>query len=79
MTPAMDHGGDARAEELSNLKLALATFAMHLDVFEMRMNRGSRDSNVALHAPALGRKHQGNHQREKDWWSIRSLGNKPDA
>lgn len=32
----MNHGDDARAEELGHLKLALATFALQLDAFEMR-------------------------------------------
>jgi hypothetical protein len=31
----MEHD-DARARELSNLKLALATFALQLDAFELR-------------------------------------------
>jgi hypothetical protein len=33
---ARNHGDDARAEELDHLKLALATFALQLDAFEMR-------------------------------------------
>jgi hypothetical protein len=33
----MDKEKDARARELSNLRLALATFALQLDAFEMRM------------------------------------------
>jgi hypothetical protein len=37
---AMDRQDTARAEELSNLKLALATFALQLDVFELRMSGG---------------------------------------
>jgi hypothetical protein len=32
----MSHGKDARDEELHNLRLALATFALQLDAFEMR-------------------------------------------
>jgi hypothetical protein len=36
----MDPWDNARAEELNNLKLALATFALQLDVFEMRMTEG---------------------------------------
>ena len=32
----MSNGQDARAEELHNLRLALATFALQLDAFEMR-------------------------------------------
>jgi hypothetical protein len=30
----------ARAEELNNLRLALATFALQLDAFELRMSEG---------------------------------------
>jgi hypothetical protein len=36
----MDHRDNARAEELNNLRLALATFALQLDAFEMRMSDG---------------------------------------
>lgn len=32
----MGRGEDARAEELNNLRVALATFALQLDAFEMR-------------------------------------------
>ena len=32
----LGHREDARAEELHNLRLALATFALQLDAFEMR-------------------------------------------
>lgn len=32
----MSKSRDARAEELDNLRLALATFALQLDAFEMR-------------------------------------------
>jgi hypothetical protein len=35
-TATRDHPDDARAEERNNLKLALATFALQLDAFEMR-------------------------------------------
>jgi len=38
-TPTGDHRDDARAEERNNLKLALATFALQLDAFEMRTSR----------------------------------------
>jgi hypothetical protein len=34
----MDQRDDARAKELHNLRLALATFALQLDAFEMRMS-----------------------------------------
>ena len=33
----MNQWDDQRAQELSNLKLALATFALRLDTFEARM------------------------------------------
>jgi hypothetical protein len=36
LTMSLSHGKDARAEELHNLRLALATFALHLDAFEMK-------------------------------------------
>ena len=40
---------DARTRELDNLRLALATFALQLDVFEMRM---SETRLSAEHAPS---------------------------
>jgi hypothetical protein len=43
-TAARDHLDDARAEERNNLKLALATFALQLDAFEMR-------TSVVAHRP----------------------------
>jgi hypothetical protein len=36
----MKHGDDARIEELNNLRLALATFVLHLDAFEMQTHEG---------------------------------------
>jgi len=35
-TRISDHRDDARSKELTNLRLALATFALQLDAFEMR-------------------------------------------
>jgi hypothetical protein len=37
----MDHRDDARARELNNLRLALATFALQIDAFEMRTSGAS--------------------------------------
>jgi hypothetical protein len=37
----MKHGDDARIEESNNLRLALATFALQLDAFEVRIQDGS--------------------------------------
>jgi hypothetical protein len=34
---------DLRIEELHNLRLALATFALHLDAFEMKVNEATLD------------------------------------
>jgi hypothetical protein len=42
----MDHRDDARAVELNNLRLALVTFALQLDVFESRIRSGSPGSNM---------------------------------
>jgi hypothetical protein len=77
----MDHGEDARARELSNLRLALATFALQLDAFEMRTG----DAVLAALASAKSQgksqgKGQGNHGRGmRDWASIRLPGSKPDT
>ena len=45
-TPTRDHRDDARADELTNLRLALATFALQLDAFEMR-------TSVVAHRPRV--------------------------
>lgn len=37
----MDHRDNARIEELNNLRLALATFALHLDAFEMKVSKAT--------------------------------------
>lgn len=49
----MRHGEDARAAELGRLKLALATFALQLDAFEMRarevlLTAGKPDNSALL-------------------------------
>jgi len=46
----MGHREDARAEELLNLRLALATFALQLDAFEMR---ASGALLAARHEPSM--------------------------
>jgi hypothetical protein len=45
-TRSMDYRDDARTEELNNLKLALATFALQLDAFEMRMGRARLTAEI---------------------------------
>jgi hypothetical protein len=37
----VDHRDNARIEELNNLRLALATFALHLDAFEMQVSEAT--------------------------------------
>ena len=66
----MDRGEDARARELSNLRLALATFALHLDAFEMQA-----DDAVVAAAESQG-KCRGRHRGMGDWASIKSHGSK---
>jgi len=39
----VDHRDNARIEELNNLRLALATFALHLDTFEMQVSEATSD------------------------------------
>ena len=52
--PARHRGDDARAQELHHLRLALATFALQLDVFEMRMSGGAQtEAGKGLEIPAL--------------------------
>jgi hypothetical protein len=55
---ASDRGETARAEELSNLRLALATFALQLDSFEARLRGGRRAAGKALEIP-VRRTHKG--------------------
>jgi hypothetical protein len=48
----VDHQDEARARELSNLKLALATFAVQLDAFEMRMSELPQKTGLKPASPA---------------------------
>jgi len=78
----MDHGEEARARELDNLRLALATFALQLDSFELRAGggllaadkrfgqKGLRFEEKGFGAEGLGK---------SDWPSIKSPGNKSDT
>lgn len=51
----MGHGEDARAQELHNLRLALATFALQLDAFEMRASgallAARREASISASRP----------------------------
>jgi hypothetical protein len=68
----------ARAEELNKLRLALATFALQLDVFEMRASKALK-VGVKPEMPILAHDAGCKLQKENDRWSIRSHGKKPDA
>ncbi len=75
----MDHGEDARAEELHNLRLALATFALQLDAFEMRTSRvllgaGTKSGKSAI--PTLWPIRLQASEGRNDWASIKSPGSK---
>ena len=53
----MNQQDDRRARELSNLKLALATFAVRLDTFEARMKRRqtiTKPGRPELSSPDIG-------------------------
>jgi hypothetical protein len=59
----MRRGEDARAEELDNLRLALATFAVQLDAFEMRASdallAARREASIAVPRPDRSRNSEG--------------------
>jgi hypothetical protein len=87
-TPAVDHRDEARATELSNLKLALATFAVQLDAFEMRMIEVPPRAGAKPGIPVPPADIDYRLQEEKilqtsrgknTWRSIRSLGSKSDG
>jgi hypothetical protein len=72
----MDHVEHARIRELDNLKVALATFAMQLDAFEMRMSRArftsGRMAGVRVRSPDPWPCAEG----KRDWGSPSSVGSK---
>jgi hypothetical protein len=42
----MDHEDDQRTEELNSLRLAMATFALRLDAFEVRLKDRRTQTNA---------------------------------
>ena len=50
----MDHGDDQRTEELNSLRLALATFALQLDAFELRLKGRRTKTNGEPSKPVSG-------------------------
>jgi len=67
---AMEQGQDARARELDNLRLALATFALQLDRFEMQAGDALRAPDKSAAKNTLGK---------SDWASIKLPGNRSDT
>jgi hypothetical protein len=59
----MGHEENTRAEELHNLRLALATFAVQLDAFEMRASgallAARREASIAVPRPDRPRDSEG--------------------
>jgi hypothetical protein len=81
---ATGHRDDARAKELNNLRLALATFALQLDAFEMRTRkqlfRTGTAAGMPIWPPDVGYRLQRENLLTSDGkndWSIKSHGNKP--
>jgi hypothetical protein len=79
-------GDEARAEELNKLRLALATFAMHLDAFELRARRAVRVAAAEPRIPLPIPNPSGVRTLEMrgsnggiDWASTKSVGNKPET
>jgi hypothetical protein len=58
----VDYRDDARIEELNNLRLALVTFALHLDAFEMKVSEAKLA--LAPGGPARPRDIAGRLQKE---------------
>src|ERR1700731_5374802 len=71
---AMDRQDAARAEELNNLKLALATFALQLDAFEFRMSEGLLGGGTKPKTLARGPTPLQPSEGRRDWSSINSHG-----
>lgn len=72
----MRHPEDTRIQERDNMKIALATFALQLDVFEMRMNGArlaiSRGDGLRFPSTEGTQPSEGKY----DWGSLNSAGSK---
>jgi hypothetical protein len=75
----MDHPEHARIRERDNMKIALATFALQLDAFEMRMNRArlAVGRGAGPHVPLPERLQSS--EGKYDWGSLNSAGSKSDT
>ena len=72
----MIHPDDVRIQERDNMKIALATFALQLDAFEMRMNGAwlAVGRGAGLRVPSPGRLQSS--EGKYDWGSLNSAGSK---
>src|SRR4051794_16180731 len=77
---------EARAEELNKLRLALATFAVHLDAFELRASGAARVGSGGSRRPfpvpnpsGVRTPEVGGSNGGIDWASTVSIGSKPDT
>jgi hypothetical protein len=77
--PAMDRQDAARAEELNNLRLALATFALQLDAFELRMSDGLLGGGAKPKTLACGRAPLQPSEGRNDCSSINSHGGRSEG
>jgi hypothetical protein len=72
----MNHPEDARIQERDNIKIALATFALQLDAFEMRMHRArlafGQEAGSRVPLPERLQSSEGKY----DWVSLNSAGSK---
>jgi hypothetical protein len=72
----MNQRDDSRDQELNNLRLALATFALQLDAFEMRTRGGLARTGIETGiATPRARRLQAS-EGENGWSSIKSPGSK---
>jgi hypothetical protein len=72
----MNYPEDARIQERDNMKIALATFALQLNAFEMRMNGAwlAADPGTGLRVPPPDRLQFS--KGKYDWGSLSSAGSK---
>jgi hypothetical protein len=74
---ARDDG--ARAEELVNLRLALATFSLQLDAFELRMREGLFGTAPSPKSPVRGPTRSRPSEGKNHWSSISSHGGRSEG
>lgn len=65
-----ESGEEARARELTNLRLALVTFALQLDTFELQASGALRAADKSAAKNSLG---------NRAWASIKLTGSRSDT